>query len=64
MMLRMENVNYVLDRFVESLEAGSTIDEVIEEFAFKHLQRGTQHRNLRNSISSLHLNKTDKDTFL
>lgn len=35
MMLRMENVNYVLDRFMESLDAGATIDEVIEEFAFK-----------------------------
>ena len=35
MMLRMENVNYVLDRFKESLESGMPLDEVLQDFAFK-----------------------------
>ena len=35
MMVRMENVNYVLERFAEALEGGNPIEDVLEDFALK-----------------------------
>ena len=55
---------YILAAFVFVSVLVAELAPLIEEFAFKHLQRGTQHRNLRNSIITLHLDRTDKDKLM
>lgn len=59
LLLRMENVDYVLERFKESLDSGKSIEEVLEDFALKvdHNSENDADASQKVQFMTLHASK-------